>query len=68
MAGGYSGGAFDPQRAGEHYFQPDRARNLENIENLLRRPVRTLYLGHGGPVDRRSVIAGFALPASDRER
>ena len=65
MAGGYFGGAVDPQRAGEHYFQPDRARNLEN---MLRRHVRTMYLGHGGPVDRRSVIAGFALPASDRER
>ena len=60
MAGGYMGGAISPQRAGEHYFHADRARNLENIKTVLKQPVRLFYLGHGGPVDREAVIAGFA--------
>ena len=38
----------------------DRARNLENIKTVLKQPVRPFYLGHGGPVDREAVIAGFA--------
>jgi len=38
----------------------DRARNLENIKMVLRQPIKMFDLGHGGPVTRESVIAGFA--------
>ena len=61
MLGGYFGGALLPERAGQHYYQPDVARNLENIKTLLKLPIRTFYLGHGGPVTRESVLRGFDL-------
>lgn len=59
MLGGVMGGKFFPEHAGEHYFQADPARNRENVAELLRRPFRTFYLGHGGPVKRSSVIEAF---------
>lgn len=61
MLGGCLGGALFPHRAGEHYVHADRARNRANIVELLRRPVHTFYLGHGGPVTRESVLSGFDL-------
>jgi glyoxylase-like metal-dependent hydrolase (beta-lactamase superfamily II) len=60
MAGGYMGGAISPHRAGEHYFHADRARNLENIKVVLKRPIKMFHLGHGGPVTRESVETAFA--------
>ncbi|MFN9774499.1 MAG: MBL fold metallo-hydrolase [Burkholderiales bacterium] len=64
ILGGWLGGAFLPQRPGEHYFHADRQRNLENIRALLRGPTRMFYLGHGGPVTRESVAAAFGDGAS----
>ena len=61
MLGGYFGGALFPERAGQHYFQADLAANLENIKTLLKLPIKTFYLGHGGPVTRASVLKGFDL-------
>ncbi|OGB00910.1 MAG: hypothetical protein A3E25_02570 [Burkholderiales bacterium RIFCSPHIGHO2_12_FULL_69_20] len=61
MLGGCLGGALFPSRAGEQYFQFDQARNRSQIVELLRRPVHTFYLGHGGPVNRASVLSGFDL-------
>lgn len=61
MLGGCLGGALFPSRAGEQYFQFDQARNHRQIVELLRRPLHTFYLGHGGPVTRESVLRGFDL-------
>ncbi len=57
--GGYLGGRFSPSKAGEHYFHADAAQNLRNIQSLLKLPIKTFYLGHGGPVDRDSVMEAF---------
>lgn len=62
MLGGFLGGAIWPTRAGEHYFHTDRARNRANVVALLSRPLHTFYLGHGGPVDRTSVLAWLDIP------
>ena len=59
MAGGWCGGALFAHRAQEHYFQADAARNRANILALLRLPISTFYLGHGGPVSREAVLKGF---------
>ena len=63
MLGGWMGGALLPHRAGEHYFHADLARNRANIVELLRQTPRieSFHLGHGGPVSRASVLAGFEL-------
>jgi glyoxylase-like metal-dependent hydrolase (beta-lactamase superfamily II) len=61
VLGGWMGGAVFADRAGEHYFQADLARNRANIVELLRGPTQTFYLGHGGPVTRASVLQGFGL-------
>jgi hydroxyacylglutathione hydrolase len=57
--GGYMGGRFSPHKAGEHYFQANGEQNFRNIQTLLKQPIKTFYLGHGGPVDRASVKAAF---------
>jgi len=59
ILGGYLGGAIRPQAAGEHYFHADRDHNRGNIRILLEHSVQTFYLGHGGPVDRASVLDAF---------
>jgi len=61
MLGGWMGGAMFAGHAGEHYFQADADRNHANIVELLRQPINTFYLGHGGPVTRESVLKGFNL-------
>lgn len=61
MLGGWMGGAMFAESAGEHYFQDDLARNNANIAELLKLPIHTFYLGHGGPVTRASVLKGFGL-------
>jgi hydroxyacylglutathione hydrolase len=57
--GGYMGGRISPHKAGEHYFQANGEQNLRNIQTLLKQPIKTFYLGHGGPVDRASVEGAF---------
>lgn len=57
--GGYMGGRFNPYKAGEHYFQANGEQNFQNIQTLLKQPIKTFYLGHGGPVDRSSVVEAF---------
>jgi hypothetical protein len=57
--GGYLGGQISPHKAGEHYFQANEEQNFRNIQTLLKQPIKTFYLGHGGPVDRASVEKAF---------
>jgi glyoxylase-like metal-dependent hydrolase (beta-lactamase superfamily II) len=66
MLGGVMGGRFLADRAGEHYFQADAARNRDNVAELLSRPIATFYLGHGGPVSRSSVVEAFGPAAAER--
>ena len=61
VLGGIMGGQFFADHAGEHYFQADLERNHRNIQTLVDEGYRLLYLGHGGPVSRDSVIRGFNL-------
>jgi len=57
--GGYLAGHISPHKAGEHYFQANEEQNFRNIQTLLKQPIKTFYLGHGGPVDRASVEKAF---------
>lgn len=59
ILGGYLGGLLFPTRPGEHYFHADANQNLLNILALLKRPMHTFYLGHGGPVTHESVQKVF---------
>ena len=59
ILGGYMGGRFNPHKAGEHYFQANGEQNFQNIQNMLKQSIKTFYLGHGGPVDRSSVVEAF---------
>ena len=61
MMGGPLGGLFHPQDPQESYFHADRARNRQNIAQLLALGVETFYLGHGGPVSRKDVAKEFGL-------
>lgn len=61
ILGGIWGGALFSRRPGEHYFHEDRMRNRENILKILKMGAETLYLGHGGPVERADVIEAFRV-------
>lgn len=56
MLGGL-GGALGGATAGEHYYQDDPHRNHCNVVRLLARGARRFYVGHGGPIDRGSVLS-----------
>ncbi len=56
MLGGVFGGVFVPGEAGEHYYQDDFARNHCNVSRLLDAGVERFYVGHGGPIERASVL------------
>ncbi len=76
VAGGWFGGTLFADDAGGHYYQDDTAANRRNIRTLLDRGVGRFLLGHGGPVDARSMrravapstIAVNALFASEHGR
>ena len=61
MLGGWMNGAMFASSPGEHYFQNDLELNHANIVDLLKKPIHTFYLGHGGPVTRDSILDGFNL-------
>ncbi len=63
IAGGWLGGIFFPHSPGEHLYQADPVQNRKNIQTLIDRGVAKFYLGHGGPVTRKDVIAAFGLRA-----
>ena len=47
--------------AGEHYFQANEEQNFRNIQTLLKQPIKTFHLGHGGPVDRTSPLVPMGI-------
>jgi glyoxylase-like metal-dependent hydrolase (beta-lactamase superfamily II) len=58
IAGGL---VFGPRSPQEHLYQADPAQNRKNIQTLLDQGVEKFYLGHGGPVLRKDVIAAFGM-------
>jgi len=55
MLGGL-GGALGSGTAGEHFYQTDLHRNHCNVLSLLEDGVQRFYTGHGGPLDRPTVV------------
>ncbi|HKO04713.1 MAG TPA: MBL fold metallo-hydrolase [Candidatus Acidoferrales bacterium] len=51
MMGGSLGGAYHATEPGYHYFAEDLTELRRSIRKLLDRGARTIYLGHGGPLD-----------------
>jgi hydroxyacylglutathione hydrolase len=66
MLGGI-GGELGSGIAGEHFYQADFHQNHCNVEALLERGVQRFYVGHGGPIDRPSVV-GWREQLWARER
>ncbi len=60
MMGGSLGGAFHPDRPGYHYFAEDLTELRRSIRKLLDRGAKTIYLGHGGPLEAGRVRERFA--------
>jgi hydroxyacylglutathione hydrolase len=66
LAGGYFGGTFHPAKASEHYFHGDSSLNYQSLGGLLGLGAQTFYIGHGGPLQRESVVQ--ALLKLEREK
>ncbi|MFO0683601.1 MAG: MBL fold metallo-hydrolase [Sandaracinus sp.] len=62
------GGELGGGNAGEHYYQADLLGNHCNVLSLVQRGVVTFHPGHGGPIDRASVIGWEDDWAGDVER
>jgi hydroxyacylglutathione hydrolase len=55
MLGGI-GGELGAGIAGEHFYQADAHQNHCNVQRLLDLGVQRFYVGHGGPIERPSVV------------
>ena len=64
MMGGSLGGAIHPFEPGYHYFAEDLTELRRSIRKLLDRGAKTIYLGHGGPLDAARVRERFAADFS----
>jgi glyoxylase-like metal-dependent hydrolase (beta-lactamase superfamily II) len=60
MMGGSLGGAFHPFDPGYHYYAEDLTELRRSIRKLLDRGAKTIYLGHGGPLEAGRVRERFA--------
>jgi glyoxylase-like metal-dependent hydrolase (beta-lactamase superfamily II) len=60
MMGGSLGGAIHPFEPGYHYFAEDLTELRRSIRKLLDRGAKTIYLGHGGPLEAGRVRERFA--------
>jgi hydroxyacylglutathione hydrolase len=56
MIGGWFGGVVYANSAGEHYYQADPRANHANVGALLGRGIERFYIGHGGPLDKPTVV------------
>jgi glyoxylase-like metal-dependent hydrolase (beta-lactamase superfamily II) len=57
IMGGYIGGNVWSTRPNYHYFADDIEQAMKSLDTLLSRTNRTLYVGHGGPLLQKSVLA-----------
>ena len=60
MMGGSLGGAFHPDNPGYHYYAEDLTELRRSIRKLLDRGAKTIYLGHGGPLEASRVRERFS--------
>jgi hydroxyacylglutathione hydrolase len=60
MMGGSLGGAIHPFEPGYHYYAEDLPELRRSIRKLLDRGAKTIYLGHGGPLEAGRVRERFA--------
>jgi len=60
MMGGSLGGAVHPFDPGYHYFAEDLTELRRSIRKLLDRGAKTIYLGHGGPLEAGRVRERFS--------
>jgi len=59
MMGGALGGAYHHSEPGYHYYAEDVAELRRSIRKLLDRGAKTIYLGHGGPLEAGRVRERF---------
>jgi hydroxyacylglutathione hydrolase len=55
ILGGFLNGALWPHRPQVHYFHDDADASRPNLEFLLARGARQLFVGHGGPLSAEAV-------------
>jgi hydroxyacylglutathione hydrolase len=60
MMGGSLGGALHPFEPGYHYYAENLGELRRSIRKLLDRGAKTIYLGHGGPLEAGRVREHFA--------
>ena len=60
MMGGSLGGAIRPFDPGYHYYAEDLTGLRRSIRKLLDRGAKTIFLGHGGPLDAARVRERFS--------
>ena len=60
MMGGALGGAWHALDPGYHYYAEDLSELRRSIRKLLDRGAKTIYLGHGGPLEATRVRDRFA--------
>lgn len=51
------GGLLMPGRPNYHYFAEDLPLAIKSLDAILAKTNRTLYVGHGGPLDHARVHA-----------
>jgi hydroxyacylglutathione hydrolase len=59
MMGGSLGGAYHASAPGYHYYAEDLTELRRSIRKVLEHGAKTIYLGHGGPLDSERVRARF---------
>ena len=60
MMGGALGGLYHPAEPGYHYFAEDLPELRRSIRKLLDAGAKTIFLGHGGPLEAARVRERFA--------
>ena len=60
MMGGALGGLYHPTEPCYHYFAEDLPELRRSIRKLLERGAKTIFLGHGGPLEAGRVRERFA--------
>jgi len=68
MMGGSLGGAVHPFDPGYHYYAEDLGEVRRSIRKLLDRGAKTIYLGHGGPLEAGRVRERFSPDFADTPR
>ena len=61
MVGGYLGGYLFPRRPGYHYFADDVAAVRQSIKKLMDNGATTVFVAHGGPLERQVILARFKI-------